>query len=105
MLREGYDVSRLNDGFQEQVKVLALDLLLIDTHLGLNEETLLAIAIADILAIILRPDQQDYQGTSVTVEVARKLNVPRLVLIVNKVSAVFDVAAVQPRRREPIIVR
>ena len=95
VLREGYDVSRLNDGFQELVKALALDVLLIDTHPGLNEETLLSIAIADVLAIILRPDQQDYQGTSVTVEVARKLDVPRLILMVNKVPAVFDVAAVK----------
>jgi MinD-like ATPase involved in chromosome partitioning or flagellar assembly len=70
---------------------------MIDTHPGLNEETLLSIAISDALAIILRPDQQDYQGTGVTVEVARKLDVPRLVLIVNKVPAVFDVADVKSR--------
>jgi len=37
----------------------------------------------------MRPDQQDYQGTSVTVEVARKLDVPRLLMIVNKVPAMF----------------
>ena len=95
VLREGYDVSRLNDGFQDLIKTLALDVLLIDTHPGLNEETLLSIAVADVLVIILRPDQQDYQGTGVTVEVARKLDVPRLMLIVNKVPAVFDVADVK----------
>jgi MinD-like ATPase involved in chromosome partitioning or flagellar assembly len=72
------------------VEDLNLDVLLIDTHPGLNEETLLSIAISDALAIILRPDQQDYQGTSVTVEVARKLDVPRLLLIVNKVPSGFD---------------
>jgi MinD-like ATPase involved in chromosome partitioning or flagellar assembly len=95
VLREGYDVSRLNDGFQDLIKTLALDVLLIDTHPGLNEETLLSIAVSDALVIILRPDQQDYQGTGVTVEVARKLDVPRLMLIVNKVPAVFDVADVK----------
>ena len=95
VLREGYDVSRLNDGFQDLIKTLALDVLLIDTHPGLNEETLLSIAVADALVIILRPDQQDYQGTGVTVEVARKLDVPHLMLIVNKVPAVFDVADVK----------
>jgi MinD-like ATPase involved in chromosome partitioning or flagellar assembly len=68
---------------------------MIDTHPGLNEETLLSIAISDALAIILRPDQQDYQGPSVTVEVARKLDVPRMVLIVNKLPAVFDPKEVQ----------
>ena len=97
VLREGYDVGVLRDGFHELIEALKLDLLMIDTHPGLNEETLLSIALCDALAIVLRPDQQDYQGTSVTVEVARKLDVPRLVLIINKVPAVFDVADVKAR--------
>jgi septum site-determining protein MinD len=97
VLREGYDVGLLRDGFQELSEALELDVLMIDTHPGLNEETLLSIAISDTLAIILRPDQQDYQGTSVTVEVARKLDVPRLVLIVNKVPAIFTAAEVKAR--------
>jgi MinD-like ATPase involved in chromosome partitioning or flagellar assembly len=84
VLREGYDVGLLNDGFHKLVEELKLDVLMIDTHPGLNEETLLSIAISDALAIIMRPDQQDFQGTSVTVEVARKLAVPRMVLVVNK---------------------
>jgi septum site-determining protein MinD len=41
----------------------------------LNEETLLSILISDTLVLILRPDQQDFQGTAVTVEVARKLKI------------------------------
>jgi septum site-determining protein MinD len=71
--------------------------LMIDTHPGLNEETLLSIAISDVLLIIMRPDQQDYQGTGVTVEVARKLNVPRLMLVVNKVPTVFAQSEVKAR--------
>lgn len=97
VLREGYDVGLLNDGFHSLVEGLNLDMLMIDTHPGLNEETLLSIAISDALAIILRPDSQDYQGTSVTVEVARKLDVPRMVLVVNKVPSVFDTNEVKKR--------
>ncbi|MCG8347925.1 MAG: MinD/ParA family protein [Chloroflexales bacterium] len=97
ILREGYDVGLLNDGFQRLLLDLDLDVLMIDTHPGLNEETLLSIAISDALAIILRPDNQDYQGTGVTVEIARKLDVPNLVLVVNKVPQIFDFAAVQQR--------
>ena len=74
---------------------LKLDVLMIDTHPGLNEETLLSISVSDVLAVILRPDEQDYQGTAVTVEVARKLDVPRMMLIVNKLPAVFDVQEVK----------
>jgi septum site-determining protein MinD len=35
--------------------------------------------------LILRPDQQDFQGTAVAVDVARKLHVPEMRLVVNKV--------------------
>jgi septum site-determining protein MinD len=90
ILREGYDVGLLNDGFHDVIAALRLDALLVDTHPGLNEETLLSMAISDVLVIVLRPDQQDYQGTAVTVEVARKLDVPCLRLIVNKVPAAFN---------------
>jgi MinD-like ATPase involved in chromosome partitioning or flagellar assembly len=84
VLREGYDVGLLNDGYQRMVEKLHLDVLIVDTHPGLNEETLLSIAVSDALAILMRPDSQDYQGTAVTVEVARKLDVPRMMLVINK---------------------
>jgi septum site-determining protein MinD len=76
---------------------LELDVLLLDTHPGLNEETLLLITISDVPAVILRPDQQDYQATSVTVEVARRLEVLRLLLVVNKTPPTLDFAAVKAR--------
>jgi MinD-like ATPase involved in chromosome partitioning or flagellar assembly len=85
VLREGYDVGLMNEGLQDLIDHLALDYLLIDTHPGLNEETLLSIAISDVLVVLLRPDRQDFQGTAVTVEVARKLEVRELVMVLNKV--------------------
>ncbi len=100
ILREGYDVGLLNDGFNALVRDLKLDTLIIDTHPGLNEETLLSIAISDVLLIVLRPDLQDYQGTGVTVQVARKLSVPLLLLVVNKCPLSLDVDAVRTRVQE-----
>jgi septum site-determining protein MinD len=97
ILREGYDVGLLNDGGQRAIADLKLDVLLIDTHPGLNEETLLSISIADVLVIIMRPDAQDYQGTAVTVEVARKLEVPRMVMVVNRLPPIFSLDQVQAR--------
>lgn len=90
ILADGYDVDRLSRGLQELLRVLHLDALLMDTHPGLNQETLLSMAVSDALIIVMRPDQQDYQGTAVTVEVARNLGVPRMMLVVNKVPAAFD---------------
>lgn len=100
IIREGYDVGLLNDGFQRLIEELELDALFIDTHPGMNEETLLSIAISDALAVVMRPDSQDYQGTGVTVEVARRLNVPRLVMVVNKVPSSFDTEQVRQRVSE-----
>jgi MinD-like ATPase involved in chromosome partitioning or flagellar assembly len=97
VLREGYDAQLLTHGLRSLIEALQLDVLVIDTHPGLNEETLLSIVISDVLAIILRPDQQDYEGTGVTVEVARRLEVPRMVLVVNKVPSVFDSAVVKAK--------
>lgn len=97
ILREGYDVGLLDEGYQQIVKDLKLDYLVIDTHPGVNEETLLSIAISDFLAVIMRPDAQDYQGTSVTVEVARRLDVPNLMIVVNKSPVSFDQDALKKR--------
>jgi septum site-determining protein MinD len=84
VIRKGYDVDRFNDGLRALSDEYNLDVILLDTHPGLNEDTLLSIAISDIMIILMRPDQQDFQGTSVTIEVARKLGVPELYLLVNK---------------------
>jgi MinD-like ATPase involved in chromosome partitioning or flagellar assembly len=94
-LREGYNVDLLNEGLHQLRQALALDVLLVDTHAGLSEETLLSIAISDALGVIMRPDQQDYQGTAITVAVARKLGVPRLALIVNQAPSFFDPSQVK----------
>jgi MinD-like ATPase involved in chromosome partitioning or flagellar assembly len=95
ILKEGYSMERLNEGMQTLRKSLALDYLFIDTHPGLNEETLLSIAISDISLIVMRPDQQDFQGTAVTVDVTLGLDVPVLYLVINKALTRFDFAALR----------
>ncbi len=90
ILKEGYEVSQLNDGFTHAIKALNLDYLLLDTHPGIGEETLLSLAISDILLVIMRLDYQDYQGTSVTLDICSRLEVPNLFLVVNKVLPRYD---------------
>jgi len=97
VMHDGYDVGLLNEGFRDLMEDLDLDALLLDTHPGLNEETLLSLAMSNSLAIVMRPDSQDYEGTSVTVSVARRLRVPRMVLVVNKTPPVFDFGEVEER--------
>lgn len=90
VLKDGYDVGLLNDGFRTLIQKLDLDYLMIDTHPGVNEETLLSIIISDMLILVLRPDSQDFQGTSVTLELARRLEVEKIGLIVNKIPPGMD---------------
>jgi len=95
ILRQGYDADKLNKSLSEISKVYGLDLLMIDTNAGLNEETLVTLAISDILLLILSLDKQDYQGTAVIASLAERLSVPRMDLIVNNVSDKFAIEEVR----------
>lgn len=97
ILREGYDVGMLNDGFQQLIDRLRLDFLFVDTHPGVNEETLLSIAVSDLLLLVMRPDNQDFQGTAVTAELARRLDVRQMLMVVNKVPASMDREALKAK--------
>ncbi len=100
VIHDGYDMDLLSSGFHALVKDLALDYLLIDTHPGLNEETLLSIALSNALVVVLRPDFQDYEGTGITVEVARELGVPEILLVVNKAPSSIPAEEVSRRMEE-----
>lgn len=91
ILREGCDSKLLLDGFSAVIRDLQLDYLLIDTHPGIDEETLQTIASCHLLVVVLRPDYQDYQGTSVIVELARMLSVSQMMLVVNKAFPIQDI--------------
>ncbi len=96
-LRQGYDAKRLTQGFRQLIDVLHLDFLMIDTHPGLNEETLLSLVISHHLIVVMRPDHQDYEGTGITIKVARGLKVPGMMIVVNKSPADLDPGALAGR--------
>ncbi len=97
VLSQGYEAQRLTQSFDELAKALQLDFLIIDTHPGLNEEALLAMHAAHTLLVVLRPDAQDFDGTGVTVQVARQLEVPELLLLVNQLPDTRELQAVRSR--------
>jgi MinD-like ATPase involved in chromosome partitioning or flagellar assembly len=100
ILNEGYDVGLLNDGIRQVIERLNLDYLFIDTHPGVNEETLLSIAISDVLFLVMRPDKQDFQGTGVTVELARQLEVNNMYLVLNMVLNIMDPDALRAKAED-----
>ncbi|MEM7346765.1 MAG: MinD/ParA family protein [Chloroflexota bacterium] len=90
ILNEGYDVGMMSEGLNAAIDSLRLDILLIDTHPGLNEETLLSLALSNVLLVVLRPDEQDFEGTGVTIRVAERLQVPKTFIVVNKVPSTYN---------------
>ncbi len=90
LIAEGYDINNLNSHFDNLISHLDLDYLIIDTHPGLNEESMMATAIADILIMIIRPDQQDFYGSALIAEIIKKLEVPNVYIIANKVTSTVD---------------
>ena len=83
VLRHGFDVTLLAAALQALIAEFQLDVLLVDTQVGLNEASLACFAISEALLVVLRLDKEDYLGTGVVVDVAQQLAVPTIQLIVN----------------------
>jgi MinD-like ATPase involved in chromosome partitioning or flagellar assembly len=97
---ENYNPAKITEAFDEISQALELDLLLLDTHPGINDETAFSMALSDVVGLLLRPDFQDYQGTSVALEIAEKFEVPRVELIVNRTPALFSLEVVKSKVEE-----
>jgi septum site-determining protein MinD len=90
MLAGSYDFEKLDQGLCELLQDLDLDYLILDAAAGLNQDTLFSMALSNTVVIMMRPDKQDYQGTAVTVEVARTLGDVRLLLVLNDIPDEID---------------
>lgn len=95
-----YDVALLHEGFQNLVAAHDLDVLLLDTHPGLSEETVVALALSDTVAVVTRPDAQEYHGARISSAVARTMNCPRVSVVVNLLDGSDDADEVRARMRE-----
>ena len=78
------DLDRLGGGIQAWADRLALDILIVDTPAGIGKETLFATAVCDYLLVVLTLDQREVQGSSLMIDLARKLMVPQVGVVVNK---------------------
>jgi MinD-like ATPase involved in chromosome partitioning or flagellar assembly len=85
IIAQGYDVGLLREGFDRLIDELALDVLLLDTHAGINNETVTAVASAQTLAVMTRSCRLDLAGAGETIDFTRQLGSARRVLIVNMV--------------------
>ena len=82
MLDADFDLANFKHVLQGLMKLYSLDHLIIDSHPGIEKDTLLSMALCDFVVLISRVDQQDLFGSGVMTEVASRLNKP-VVLILN----------------------
>jgi MinD-like ATPase involved in chromosome partitioning or flagellar assembly len=85
-LRTGFEVESFSKAVSKLEDQFELDYLLIDTHPGLENDTLLAMGVCNHLLIVSRLDQQDIFGTGVMVKVASTLG-KSTHLVVNMIPA------------------
>lgn len=71
-------------------ETLKLDYLFVDTPSGFTGAIWQAIAPSQVLLLILRPDQQDYPGTALSIQLAQQLKIPRCLLVVNPAPKTLD---------------
>jgi len=99
MYKLGYEVDDLTEGLDQVMEELELDLMLMDTHPGLDNDTLYAMIICDSILVLSRLDRQDYVGTAVTLEVLNRLQFrklkKRVSLIINQVPEAYSLKEVR----------
>ncbi|MFF4042417.1 MULTISPECIES: MinD/ParA family ATP-binding protein [unclassified Streptomyces] len=81
IMATGYDVGLLPEAFGRLVTSYDLDVLLLDTHAGLNNETVTAMASADLLVIVARADRIDLAGADELAPLAGSLACRRALVI------------------------
>ncbi|GAB4420687.1 MAG: MinD/ParA family protein [Anaerolineales bacterium] len=95
ILKEGFEVSRLAEAYAAFAGQYNLDYLLIDTGSGLNEGVLASLAVSDVVLVIMRLDEQDYQGVATTLALAERMKTPQVLTVVNDVPSSYDRKEVQ----------
>ena len=102
ILFDGYDVARLNEALLRLAADLELDFLVLDTHLGINRESLLSLAISDTVLVLLRPFGQDREGAAVIARMARKIGAPACWLVPSLVPGGSDADELGPELEQEI---
>ena len=75
-LKTGFELDMFDNAVRRLQEKFGLHYLLIDTHPGIEHDTLLALGVCDHQMIISRIDQQDIFGTGVMIEVSTTFDKP-----------------------------
>ena len=75
-LKTGFEVDMFHNAIKRLQERFGLHYLLIDTHPGIEHDTLLALGVCDHQLLVSRIDQQDIFGTGVMIEVSSTFEKP-----------------------------
>jgi MinD-like ATPase involved in chromosome partitioning or flagellar assembly len=84
MVDTGFNLSRFKAVLYNLATEYRLDYLLIDSHPGIEKDTILSMAVCDVVVLLSRVDHQDMFGSGVMNEVASQLRKP-VILILNMI--------------------
>jgi MinD-like ATPase involved in chromosome partitioning or flagellar assembly len=84
MVDTGFNLNRFKAILYNLATEFHLDYLLIDSHPGIEKDTILSMAVCDVVVLLSRVDHQDMFGSGVMNEVASQLRKP-VVLILNMI--------------------
>ena len=84
MVDTGFNLSRFKAVLNNLASQYRLDYLLIDSHPGIEKDTIVSMAVCDVVVLLSRVDHQDMFGSGVMNEVASQLRKP-VVLILNMI--------------------
>src|SRR5207244_9620580 len=84
MVETGFKLSRFKAVLYNLATEYQLDYLLIDSHPGREKDTILSMAVCDVVVLLSRVDHQDMFGSGVMNEVASQLRKP-VILILNMI--------------------
>lgn len=76
LLKAGLEVTLFQDTLQKVGEQCNLDYIIVDTHPGVENDTVLAMGCCDALVLVSRVDQQDLFGTAVMVLLAETFEKP-----------------------------
>jgi two-component system cell cycle response regulator len=103
LLRQGYPPQVFTQGLKGLAQELELDFLLVDTQAGLNEEMLLGMLMCRQTVIVTRDNPREFEGVSALVQVAERLKVGNLSLLVNASAEPGPVDALETTFQLPVL--
>jgi MinD-like ATPase involved in chromosome partitioning or flagellar assembly len=99
ILTRGYDIGLLREGFDQLIADLGLDIIVLDTHSGMGNETAAAVALSTSLLVITRADHLTSEAGQST-SLARRLGHPSTSVVVNMLPHGMTAAEVSARAEQ-----